>query len=135
MAKVSILGSTGTIGKNVAFTLARLDVIDEIVMFSRPSSLSKAEGEVLENDIYFEIVKFDKFNELNEDSLVFYKDYYVLIGKEEDKIDEPNEIINKIFGILCFISNLHIQNYYCVYISLYINLFLFILSSDLYFVK
>ncbi|OWT32912.1 malate dehydrogenase [Methanobrevibacter sp. 87.7] len=48
MAKVSILGSTGTIGKNVAFTLASLDVIDEIVMFSRPSSLSKAEGEVLD---------------------------------------------------------------------------------------
>lgn len=48
MAKVSILGSTGTIGKNVAFTLARLDFIDEIVMFSRPSSLSKAEGEVLD---------------------------------------------------------------------------------------
>ena len=45
MVKVSILGSTGIIGKNVAFTLAREDTVDEIVMFSRPQSLEKAKGE------------------------------------------------------------------------------------------
>lgn len=45
MVKVSILGSTGIIGKNVAFTLAREDTVDEIVMFSRPKSLDKAKGE------------------------------------------------------------------------------------------
>ena len=45
MVKVSILGSTGIIGKNVAFTLAREDTVDEIVMFSRPESLNKAKGE------------------------------------------------------------------------------------------
>ncbi len=45
MVKVSILGSTGIIGKNVAFTLAREDIFDEIVMFSRPESLDKAKGE------------------------------------------------------------------------------------------
>ena len=45
MVKVSILGSTGIIGKNVAFTLAREDTVDEIVMFSRPQSLDKAKGE------------------------------------------------------------------------------------------
>ena len=45
MVKVSILGSTGIIGKNVAFTLAREDTVDEIVMFSRPESLEKAKGE------------------------------------------------------------------------------------------
>jgi malate dehydrogenase len=45
MVKVSILGSTGTIGKNVAFTLAREDTVDEIVMFSRPQSLDKVKGE------------------------------------------------------------------------------------------
>ena len=45
MVKVSILGSTGIIGKNVAFTLAREDTVDEIVMFSRPESLDKAKGE------------------------------------------------------------------------------------------
>ena len=50
MAKVSILGSTGTIGKNVAFTLARMDTVDEIVMFSRPQSLNRVKGETY--DIY-----------------------------------------------------------------------------------
>ena len=45
MVKVSILGSTGIIGKNVAFTLAREDTVDEIVMFTRPESLNKAKGE------------------------------------------------------------------------------------------
>ena len=45
MVKVSILGSTGIIGKNVAFTLAREDTVDEIVLFSRPESLDKAKGE------------------------------------------------------------------------------------------
>ena len=45
MVKVCIFGSTGIIGKNVAFTLAREDTVDEIVMFSRPESLEKAKGE------------------------------------------------------------------------------------------
>ena len=45
MVKVSIFGSTGTIGKNVAFTLAREDTVDEIVMVARPQSLDKAKGE------------------------------------------------------------------------------------------
>ena len=45
MVKVSIFGSTGTIGKNVAFTLAREDTVDEIVMVARPESLDKVKGE------------------------------------------------------------------------------------------
>ena len=45
MVKVSIFGSTGTIGKNVAFTLAREDTVDEIVLFARPESVEKARGE------------------------------------------------------------------------------------------
>jgi malate dehydrogenase len=45
MVKVSIIGATGIIGKNVAFTLAREDTVDEIVMFSRPKSVDKAKGE------------------------------------------------------------------------------------------
>lgn len=45
MVKVSIMGSTGIIGKNVAFTLAREDTVDEIVMFTRPKSVDKAKGE------------------------------------------------------------------------------------------
>ena len=45
MIKVSIMGATGVIGKNVAFKLARTDVIDEIVLFSREKSFNKAKGE------------------------------------------------------------------------------------------
>ena len=45
MVKVSILGSTGIIGKNVAFTLARADTVDEIVLYARPQSVDKAKGE------------------------------------------------------------------------------------------
>lgn len=45
MAKVTIFGATGTIGKNVAFTLARAHRVNEIVMFSRPESIDKAKGE------------------------------------------------------------------------------------------
>ncbi len=45
MVKVSILGSTGTIGKNVAFTLAKEETVDEIVMLSRPESFDKVKGE------------------------------------------------------------------------------------------
>ena len=77
-----------------------LDYLKEQTKLSFNLIPYQAESEVLENDIYFEIVKSDKVNEPNEDSLVFYKDYYVLVGKEEDKIDEPNEIINKKIGVL-----------------------------------
>jgi len=48
MVKISIIGASGTIGKNVAFTLAREDVIDEIVMYSRESSHNRVIGEVLD---------------------------------------------------------------------------------------
>lgn len=48
MVKVSIMGSTGVIGKNVAFTLARADTVDEIVMFARPQSFEKAKGETFD---------------------------------------------------------------------------------------
>lgn len=48
MVKITIMGASGTIGKNVAFTLAREDVIDEIVMYSRESSHDKVTGEVLD---------------------------------------------------------------------------------------
>ncbi|RAP53347.1 MAG: malate dehydrogenase [Methanosphaera sp. rholeuAM270] len=48
MVKISIIGASGTIGKNVAFTLAREDVIDEVVMFSRQRSHDRVTGEVLD---------------------------------------------------------------------------------------
>ena len=48
MVKVSILGSTGIIGKHVAFTLARADTVDEIVLFARAQSVDKARGETFD---------------------------------------------------------------------------------------
>ncbi len=48
MVKITIIGASGTIGKNVAFSLAREDSIDKIVMFSRKSSYEKVEGEILD---------------------------------------------------------------------------------------
>lgn len=42
------MGSTGVIGKNVAFTLARADTVDEIVLFARPESVEKARGETFD---------------------------------------------------------------------------------------
>lgn len=57
MVKVTIIGSTGIIGKNVAFTLAREDTVDEIVMFCRPESLDKAKGETY--DMYDALASHD----------------------------------------------------------------------------
>ena len=61
MVKVTIMGSTGVIGKNVAFTLARADTVDEIVMFARSQSIDKAKGETF--DMYDENVSLgEKIN-------------------------------------------------------------------------
>ena len=54
MLKISIIGASGTIGKNVAFNLAKNDVIDEIVLYSREHNHEKVIGEVL--DIYDALV-------------------------------------------------------------------------------
>ncbi|WP_455644774.1 malate dehydrogenase [Methanosphaera sp.] len=50
MVKIAIMGASGTIGKNVAFTLAEEDSIEEIILFSRPSSYEKITGEILDMD-------------------------------------------------------------------------------------
>ena len=50
MVKITIIGASGTIGKNVAFTLAKEDQIHEIVMFSRKSSNERVKGEI--RDMY-----------------------------------------------------------------------------------
>ena len=77
MAKVSIIGSTGIIGKNVAFTLAREDTVDEIVMFSRPESLDKAKGETYDmydalaaNDIDCRLTPSSDFNDIAGSAIV-----------------------------------------------------------------
>ena len=77
MVKVSILGSTGIIGKNVAFTLAREDTVDEIVMFSRPQSLEKAKGETYDmydalaaRDIDCKLTPTCDFNDISGSDIV-----------------------------------------------------------------
>ena len=77
MVKVSIIGSTGIIGKNVAFTLAREDTVDEIVMFSRPKSLDKAKGETYDmydalaaRDIDCRLTPSSDFNDLAGSAIV-----------------------------------------------------------------
>jgi len=77
MVKVSIIGSTGIIGKNVAFTLAREDTVDEIVMFSRPESLDKAKGETYDmydalaaRDIDCRLTPSSDFNDIAGSAIV-----------------------------------------------------------------
>ncbi|WP_405295989.1 malate dehydrogenase [Methanobrevibacter sp.] len=77
MVKVTIIGSTGIIGKNVAFTLAREDTVDEIVMFSRPESLEKAKGETYDmydalaaRDIDCKLTPSCDFNEIEGSAIV-----------------------------------------------------------------
>ena len=77
MAKVTIIGSTGIIGKNVAFTLALEDAVDEIVMFSRPKSLDKAKGETYDmydalaaNDIDCRLTPSSDFNDIEGSAIV-----------------------------------------------------------------
>ena len=76
MAKVSIIGSTGIIGKNVAFTLALEDAVDEIVMFSRPE-IDKAKGETYDmydalaaNDIDCRLTPSSDFNDIAGSAIV-----------------------------------------------------------------
>ena len=77
MVKVSIFGSTGTIGKNVAFTLARDQTVDEIVMFARPQSLEKVKGETYDmydalaaRDIDCKLTPSSDFNDITGSAIV-----------------------------------------------------------------
>ncbi len=77
MVKVSIMGSTGVIGKNVAFSLARADTVDEIVMFVRSKSVDKAKGETFDmydalaaEDIDCKLTPSSDFNDLEGSSIV-----------------------------------------------------------------
>lgn len=77
MVKVSILGATGVIGKNVAFTLARADTVDEIVLFSRPESIDKAKGESFDmydalaaEDIDCLLTPSSDYNDLKDSQIV-----------------------------------------------------------------
>ena len=77
MVKVSILGSTGIIGKTVAFTLARADTVDEIVFFARPQSIDKAKGEIYDmydalasEDIDCKLIPTSDFNDIKDSMIV-----------------------------------------------------------------
>lgn len=77
MVKVSIMGATGVIGKNVAFTLARADTVDEIVLFARPGSVEKAKGESFDmydalaaEDIDCKLTPSSDFQDLKNSSIV-----------------------------------------------------------------
>ncbi len=59
-----------------------------------------ASGDLEENDLYFEVVKHDEVSKIKSDEMIFYRDYYVLVGKEEEKVMAPNEIKNKKIGVL-----------------------------------
>jgi len=59
-----------------------------------------ASGDLEENDLYFEVVKHDKTSKVKSDEMIFYRDYYVLVGKEEEKVIAPSEIKNKKIGVL-----------------------------------
>ena len=58
------------------------------------------ETEVQENDLYFEVIKGSSIDKLKDNDMVFFKDYYVLVSKKQEKITEPNNIKNKKIGIL-----------------------------------
>lgn len=77
MVKVSILGSTGIIGKNVAFTLARADTVDEIVLYARSQSIEKAKGETYDmydalaaEDIDCRLTPSSDFNDISGSDIV-----------------------------------------------------------------
>ena len=57
-------------------------------------------SETQENDLYFEVVGHDKVKSLKDDDMVFYKDYYTLIGKNKENISNPSNISNKKIGTL-----------------------------------
>jgi diguanylate cyclase (GGDEF)-like protein len=59
-----------------------------------------ANSDTVENDLYFEIIKGQDVNNLSDDDMVFFRDYYVLVSKNEEKITDPTSIINKRIGVL-----------------------------------
>lgn len=56
--------------------------------------------DVQENDLYFEVINQKDISKLKEDEMIFYKDYYVLVSKNNEKINSPEEIKDKQIGVL-----------------------------------
>lgn len=59
-----------------------------------------ASGDTEENDLYFEVLKGKNASKISKDDMKFYTDYYVLIGRESEKISSPENIKNKKIGTL-----------------------------------
>ena len=59
-----------------------------------------ASGDTEENDLYFEVLKGKNASKVSKDDMKFYTDYYVLIGRESEKISSPENIKNKKIGTL-----------------------------------
>ena len=68
------------------------------------------DSDIQENDLYFEIIKQSDMSKLKDNDMIFYKDYYVLIGKEKEKISIASEIKDKKIGVLS--EDLANVNYY-----------------------
>lgn len=59
-----------------------------------------ASSDVVKNDLYYEVIKQENYNKIKKDDLIFYKDYYVLVGKIDDKIVRTDSIKDKRIGVL-----------------------------------
>ena len=59
-----------------------------------------ASGDTEENDLYFEVLKGKNASKVSKDDMKFYTDYYVLIGRESEKVSSPENIKNKKIGTL-----------------------------------
>lgn len=59
-----------------------------------------ASGDTEENDLYFEVLKGKNASKVSKDAMKFYTDYYVLIGRESEKVSSPENIKNKKIGTL-----------------------------------
>lgn len=57
-------------------------------------------GDTEENDLYFEVLKGKNASKVSKDDMKFYTDYYVLIGRESEKVSSPENIKNKKIGTL-----------------------------------
>ena len=65
---------------------------------------------LIKNDIYYEVINQNDSSKITDKEMVIFKDYYVLIGKVNEKIVDPDDIINKSIGVLS--DDLANLNYY-----------------------
>ena len=69
-----------------------------------------SKNDMQENDFYFEVLSNDEASKIKNNDMIFYSDYFVLIGKDEDKYSYPEELSNKKIGVLK--DNLSDVSYY-----------------------